>query len=177
MIWGRDFKSVPTPALLDGTLSIGGHGFPVYFVFIILLGPCVAIALGYLLNRTTFGKLIRAAATDTEMLEALGVNVNWVFTGVFALGAWLASTGGILAAPFRSIVPGMGLEMFIQSFIVVIIGGMGSFGGAIIGSILIGQLAAFGTLVLPNFAMIFIYAIMLAVLIFRPQGLFGEATT
>lgn len=176
MIWGRDFKSVSVPENLAGTLSIGAYGFPNYYLFIILMGPIVCIGLWFLLYRTPFGKLIRAASTDTETLSALGVNVNWVFTGVFALSALLACLGGLLVAPLRSIVPGMGLEIFIESFVVVVIGGTGSFAGAIVGAILIGELKAFGILVLPNFAMIFIYAILLVVLIARPKGLFGEKT-
>ncbi len=176
MIWGRGFKSVPIPENLAGTLSIGTYGFPNYYLFIIFIGPIVCAGLWYLLYRTPFGKLIRAASTDTETLSALGVNVNWVFTGVFALGGLLACLGGLLVAPMRSIVPGMGLEIFIESFVVVVIGGMGSFAGAIVGAILIGELKAFGILILPNFAMIFIYAVLLVVLIAKPKGLFGEKT-
>ncbi|WP_136659408.1 branched-chain amino acid ABC transporter permease [Nitratireductor sp. XY-223] len=176
LIWGRDFKTVPVPELLSGAVSIGNYGFPLHFIFIIVVGPVVCALLWYLLYRTPFGKLIRAASTDTEMLGALGVNVNLVFTGVFALSAALAGLAGLLVAPIRSIVPGMGLEIFIESFIVVVIGGMGSLGGAIIGALLIGQIKAFGILALPNFAMIFIYLVLLAVLIVKPRGLFGEKT-
>lgn len=174
MIWGRDFKTVTLPDMLARHADIGGFGFPQYFFLVIAIGPLVALGLWYLLFQTTFGRLIRAASTDTETLGALGVNVKWVFTFVFALGAGLAALGGLLIAPFRSIVPGMGLEVFIESFIVVVIGGLGSLRGAVVGAFLIGQLKAFGILVFPNYAMIFIFALMLAVLLLRPKGLFGE---
>lgn len=174
MIWGRDFKTVAIAPMLNGTLMVGPYGFPMHFIFIIVIGPLVCFLLWGLLYRTPFGKLVRAASTDTEMLSALGVNVNLVFTGVFALSALLAGLAGLLVAPLRSIVPGMGLEVFIESFIVVVIGGMGSLAGAVVGALLIGQVKAFGILALPNFAMVFIYAVLLIVLIMRPQGLFGE---
>lgn len=174
MIWGRDFKTVTLPPMLQGGVDLGSFHFPRYFFLVILLGPVVAAGIWAILFRTNFGKLVRAASTDTETLGALGINVKWVFTFVFALGAALAALGGLLIAPFRSIVPGMGLEVFIESFIVVVIGGLGSLRGAIVGAFLIGQLKAFGILVLPNYAMIFIFALMLLVLLFKPKGLFGE---
>ncbi len=176
LIWGRDYKSVPIPALFEGRIAIGDFSYPVYFLFIIAVGPLLGALLWCVLHRTNFGKLIRAAATDSEMLDALGVNVNRVFTGVFALGAWLASLGGILAAPMRSVEPGMGVEIIIESFIVVIVGGMGSYLGAFVGAVLIGMLKAFGIELLQNFAMIFLYALVLPILILRPRGLFGETT-
>ena len=176
IFWGRDFLSVEVPKILSGTINLGEIGYPVYFLFIIFLGPIVSLILWYMLYKTKFGKLIRAASNDVEMLEALGINVKWVFTGVFALGASLSCLGGLLVAPYRSIVPGMGLEIFIESFIVVVIGGLGSFRGAIIGALIIGQLEAFGILIIPNFSMIFMYLILLLVLIFKPTGLYGEKT-
>ena len=174
MIWGRDFKTVTLPLMLQGGFDLGDFRFPYYFFLVILLGPMVAVGLWFILIRTNFGKLVRAASTDTETLGALGINVKWVFTFVFALSAALAALGGLLIAPFRSIVPGMGLEVFIESFIVVVIGGLGSLRGAVIGALLIGQLKAFGILLLPNYAMIIIFALLLLVLLFKPRGLFGE---
>ena len=176
LIWGRDYKSVPIPALFEGRILIGDFSYPVYFLFIIAVGPSLGVFLLFILHRTNFGKLVRAAATDSEMLDALGVSVNRVFTGVFALGVWLASLGGILAAPMRSVEPGMGVEIIIESFIVVIVGGMGSYLGAFVGAVLIGMLKAFGIEILQNFSMIFIYALVLPILILRPRGLFGETT-
>jgi branched-subunit amino acid ABC-type transport system permease component len=174
MVWGRGFKTAPMPWPFEGTIYFGAFGFPQYYILIILIGPVVCGGLWYLLHRTDFGKLIRAASSDPETMGALGINVKWVFTGVFALGALLAGLAGMLVAPIRSIVPGMGLEVFLESFIVIVIGGLGNLRGAILGAFLIGQLKAFGILIFPNYAMVLTFALMLLVLVVRPKGLFGE---
>ncbi len=174
LAWGADNRSASRPALLAGSVDIAGRAFPTYNVFVLVLGPLVALALWLLLAKTQFGRLIRAAANDREMVGVVGVNVSGLFTGVFMLGAWLGGLGGGLAAPVGAIFPGMDVEVIVESFIVVVVGGMGRFGGTLLGSLVIGQLNAFGILFFPRFAIVFVYILMAVVLVTRPWGLLGK---
>lgn len=176
IIWGRAYKSVSPPAPLDKALHLGSTPFPTYYAFIIVVGILLSIELWLLLQRTAFGRLIRALSTDREMVAALGVNVSRALTLVYALSAALAGLGGALAAPLRSISSGMGIEVVIQSFVVVVIGGLGSIWGALIGALLLGQFSAFGILLMPRFAIAIPYLVLCAVLVWRPYGLFGART-
>ena len=142
--WGPDNRSISRPAILAGSVLVGGRDFPTYNLVVIALGPLVAAALWLLLTRTQFGRLIRAAASDREMVGVVGADVSRLFTGVFVLGAWLGGLGGGLAAPVGAIYPGMDVEVIAESFIVVVVGGMGSLTGTLLGSLIIGQLNAFG---------------------------------
>ena len=162
------------PPYFSGSVPIFGYDFPKYYIFILILGPVIGGLIWYIINRTRFGILIRACSTDSMMLKALGKNVANVYTFLFAFGAWLAGLGGVIAAPIRDIVSGMGLEIVIESFIVVVLGGMGSLVGAFIGALIIGQIDAFGILFLPKFTYILVYILLALVLIFKPKGLFGE---
>ncbi len=146
IIWGTGQLSVPRPALLKGAVQILGQYFPEYNIFIIFLGLAIAFAFWLILNRTRWGRIIRAAALDREMLGSLGVNVNWLFTIVFTIGAWLAGLGGALVSPIAAIVPGMDVEIIINVFIVVVIGGLGSFWGTLLGALVLGQVISFGIL-------------------------------
>src|SRR6266571_1523550 len=137
----------------------------------------VALVLWLLLTRTQFGRLIRAAASDREMVGVVGADVSRLFTGVFVLGAWLGGLGGGLAAPVGAIYPGMDVEVIAESFIVVVVGGMGSLTGTLLGSLIIGQLNAFGILFFPRFALLFVYVLMVVVLVVRPWGLLGKPHT
>jgi branched-chain amino acid transport system permease protein len=175
--WGPDNRSISRPAILAGSVLIGGRDFPTYNLVVIALGPVVAVALWLLLTRTQFGRLIRAAASDREMVGVVGADVSRLFTGVFVLGAWLGGLGGGLAAPVGAIYPGMDVEVIAESFIVVVVGGMGSLAGTLLGSIIIGQLNAFGILFFPRFALLFVYVLMVAVLVIRPWGLLGKPHT
>ncbi len=175
--WGPDNRSVSRPAILAGSVLIGGRDFPTYNLVVIALGPLVAAALWLLLARTQFGRLIRAAASDREMVGVIGADVSKLFTGVFVLGAWLGGLGGGLAAPVGAIYPGMDVEIIAESFIVVVVGGMGSLTGTLLGSLLIGQLNAFGILFFPRFALLFVYVLMVVVLVLRPWGLLGKPLT
>ncbi len=175
--WGPDNRSVSRPAILAGSVLIGGREFPTYNLVVIALGPLVAAALWLLLARTQFGRLIRAAASDREMVGVIGADVSKLFTGVFVLGAWLGGLGGGLAAPVGAIYPGMDVEIIAESFIVVVVGGMGSLTGTLLGSLLIGQLNAFGILFFPRFALLFVYVLMVVVLVLRPWGLLGKPLT
>ena len=173
MIWGLDPKSFSEPAFLSGSLSVLGRPFPAYAIFIILAGIVLSLLLWAFLSKTRFGRFIRAASADRDMTNALGINVAFIFTAVFTLGSWLAALGGVLAGPLRVTSPDMGSTIIIESFAVVVIGGLGSLPGAFIGSLLIGLLDAFGIFYLPRFSMAFTYILMALVLISKPTGLFG----
>jgi branched-subunit amino acid ABC-type transport system permease component len=174
LVWGADNRSGSRPALLAGSVDIAGRDFPTYNLFVLAVGPLVALGLWLLLVKTQFGRLVRAAANDREMVGMIGVNVSGLFTGVFVLGAWLGGLGGGLAAPIGAIVPGMDVEVIVESFIVVVVGGMGSLGGTLLGALIIGQLNAFGILLFPRFAIVFVYVLMAIVLVVRPWGLLGR---
>jgi len=177
LAWGAENRSGSRPALLAGSVDIAGRDFPTYNLFVLAVGPLVALALWLLLRRTQFGRLVRAAANDREMVGVVGVNVTGLFTGVFVLGAWLGGLGGGLAAPIGAIFPGMDVEIIVESFIVVVVGGMGSLGGTLLGALIIGQLNAFGILFFPRFAIVFVYILMAFVLVIRPWGLLGRPVT
>ena len=174
IIWGTGQLSVSRPAILKGAVPLMGQYFPEYNIFILVLGPAIALLFWLVLHRTRWGRLIRAAALDREMLGSLGVNVSWLFTIVFSIGAWLAGLGGALVSPIAAIVPGMDVEIIINAFIVVVIGGLGSFWGTLLGALILGQVTTFGILVLPRLSMVFIYVLMAVVLILRPWGLLGK---
>ncbi|MDP2703072.1 MAG: branched-chain amino acid ABC transporter permease [Candidatus Rokubacteria bacterium] len=177
LAWGAENRSGSRPALLAGSVNIAGRDFPTYNLFVLAVGPLVALGLWLLLRRTQFGRLVRAAANDREMVGVVGVNVTGLFTGVFMLGAWLGGLGGGLAAPIGAIFPGMDVEIIVESFIVVVVGGMGSLGGTLLGALIIGQLNAFGILFFPRFAIVFVYILMAVVLVIRPWGLLGRPVT
>ena len=149
---------------------------PFYYLFIIVAGAALVFGIWLFLAKTKFGKIINAAATDPEMLMCVGMNVPLVYTSVFALGSILAGLGGVIASPLRSIVPEMGNAIIIESFIVVVIGGMGNIIGTFAVALLFGLMRSFGILGFPFFELAFIYILMAVVLILRPSGLFGRAT-
>jgi len=173
MIWGLDPLSLPEPELLSGSFRVFGRPFPVYALFIILVGFATAFFLWFFLIRSKYGKFIRAAAADVDMTNALGINVPFIFTGVFILGSWLAALGGFLAGPLRVTSPEMGVVIIIECFAVVVIGGMGSLQGAFVGSLLIGMLNSFGAYYVPRLSMVFVYMLMATILIAKPTGMFG----
>jgi branched-subunit amino acid ABC-type transport system permease component len=172
--WGTDQLSVSAPAALASSVRIFGTTQPLYTLFIIATGPVIAFGLWLLLNRTSTGRMVRAAQMDREMLDALGANVATIYTGVFALSAFLAGLSGALVTPIESIVPGMDVLIIVQAFIVVVIGGMGSLWGTFWGSIIYGQVLAFGILIFPSFSLFSVFALMAVILIVRPWGLFGR---
>jgi len=175
MIWGTDYKVVPKPAIFSGSVKIFGDAYPTYDLFIILLGPLIALGLWLLVHGTRLGMFIRAASLDREMTDALGINVPALFTLVFMLGSCLGALGGALVGPIRTVSPGMGINIIIDAFVVVIVGGLGNLQGAFLGSLIIGQLEAFGILVIPRFNIAFIFILTAIILIARPQGLLGKA--
>lgn len=173
-IWGTQQLSVSRPDILSGGFQLLGTTVPYYNLFIILTGPAIALGVWLMLTRTSLGRMVRAAALDREMLGALGANVGWLYTGMFMLSALLAGLSGALVTPIQSIVPGMDVEIIVQAFIVVVIGGLGSFWGTFWGSVLYGQVLSFGILVFPGFSLFSVFALMAVILIIRPWGLFGR---
>ncbi len=175
IIWGAQFLSMGMPpAFQRPPLFIAGGVLPVFYLFLIVITLLVAAALGYLIAGTRIGKIVRAAAINPTMTSALGINTAVVFGGVFALGGLLAGLAGALAVPVRSLVAGMGFSILIESFIVTVIGGMGSVAGALVGALLIGLVRSFGTIGFPLFTDGLMFLFMTAVLIVKPSGLFGK---
>jgi len=174
IVFGPEYKSIPKPDAISGAVTIFGGTVPVYTLLVLVLAPAMALVLWYLLYRTRTGKIVRATSSDREMADALGINMSALFTLVFAFGAVLAGFGGALAGPARTVFPGVGTEVIIESFVVVVIGGLGNLWGALVGSLLIGTLETVGIIVFPEFEMSLIYLLMVAILVVRPWGLFGR---
>ena len=174
IVFGPEYKSIPKPDAISGAVTIFGGTVPVYTLVVLVLAPMMALVLWYLLYKTRTGKIVRATSSDREMADALGINMSALFTLVFAFGAMLAGFAGALAGPARTVFPGVGTEVIIESFVVVVIGGLGNLWGALIGSILIGTLETVGIIVFPEFEMSLIYLLMVAILVVRPWGLFGR---
>ena len=172
--WGTGQLSVSAPAVLNGSIEMFGTHQPLYSLFIIALGPLIAFLAWLGINRTGVGRMVRAASYDREMVDALGANVGWIYTGMFVFCSFLAGLSGALVTPIQSIVPGMDVLIIVEAFIVVVIGGMGSFWGTFWGSIIYGQVLSFGILVFPSFSLFAVYALMAVILIVRPWGLFGR---
>ena len=172
--WGPDPRRLPIPRALAGSVTILGAPFPSYRLFLAVTGAVVAVALWQFLARTRLGLVIRATSQNAEMVHALGVDVQVVRAGVFGLGCGLAALGGVMATPLVSAYLGMGVNVVVDAFVIVIIGGMGSFGGSIVGSLLVGVVQTFGNFYLPDLALAAIYLTMIAVLVLRPRGLFGH---
>ncbi|PIX19720.1 MAG: branched-chain amino acid ABC transporter permease [Deltaproteobacteria bacterium CG_4_8_14_3_um_filter_51_11] len=176
ILWGAGSLGSPNVPGLSGSISILGRNFPLYSLFMIAVGPLVALAMWTFLERTWWGRIIRASSSDREMAAALGVRVPALYTAVFVLGTWLGALGGGLAVPYVGrLTPGMGEAIIIDAFVVAVIGGLGSLKGAFFGALIIGLLSSFGTRFLPTFDMFLTFILMAAVLLWRPQGFFGEA--
>jgi branched-subunit amino acid ABC-type transport system permease component len=177
IIWGAGSLGSPSVPGLAGSVSILGRNFPTYSLFIIIVGPLVALGLWALIEKTWYGRIIRAASSDREMASAIGVNVPVLFTAVFMFGTWLGAMGGGLAVPYIGLLtPGMGEAIIIDAFVVAVIGGLGSLKGAFLGALIIGLLSSFGTRFIPTFDMFLTFILMAVVLLWRPQGFFGEAS-
>ncbi len=174
LIWGPEDLLAPRAPGLAGAVVIVGKRVPSYDLFLIALGPIVLGALWLAMHRTRWGVLVRAATQDRDMVAALGVNQKWLFTGVFALGAFLAGLGGALEAPRDAVNHTMDLRIIVEIFVVVVIGGLGSIEGAFVAAILVSLLNAFGILVLPKISLVLVFLLMAVVLVIRPLGLFGK---
>src|SRR5215469_3098409 len=172
-LWGKVVLTLPAPESLQSTVHIGFGVFSAYRLFLIVLGFVVAIVLWLVLDRSRLGAMVRAGVDDAAMAAGLGGNIPALFTGIFGFGVALAGLGGIAAGPILGLYPGMDTDILIPSFIVIVIGGTGSLRGAFVGSLLIGIADTFGKAYLQSIALFLIYLAMTAVLLIRPQGLFG----
>ncbi len=188
-IWGPAGIGIPLPDILNGQIHLGSILLPTYRVLIIVIGLCVAVGLYWLVNRTRTGMLVRAGASNRDMVGALGVNIKMLFAGVFTVGAMLAGLGGLLIAPITEASIGMGNDIIITAFVVIIIGGIGSIKGAFIAALVIGMIDTFGRAFLddifrmvmsgnaaesaaPALSAMLIYLLMAVILALRPRGLF-----
>ena len=175
VIWGGDPQTIPIPAALKGSWRVGTLYFPVYRVFIVAVAVTIGLALWLLVERTRVGAQIRATVDDPEMARGVGINVHRISMGVFALGAALAALSGVVAGGFVGVYPGADFEILPYAFVVVIVGGMGSLKGALIGSLMVGLLDNFGKALFPELSYFTLFAPMAAILAIRPTGLFGRA--
>ncbi|NNF99333.1 MAG: branched-chain amino acid ABC transporter permease [Desulfobacteraceae bacterium] len=171
LVWGSDFRSMNAPTSLQGSFDVLGFPFPKYNLFLLIIGPIVALGLWWLTNKTKIGKIAKAAAVDREMVAAVGINVSWVFASVFVIGCFLAGLGGALVAPTQNITQGMDHGIIIETFLIVIIGGLGNIWGALLGALIFGLTDAIGILIFPQFAIVFPYVAVITVLMLRPKGL------
>jgi branched-chain amino acid transport system permease protein len=173
-IWGMDTKSISIPSPLSGSIQFFGQPFPTYYLIVICLGPIISIWLWWIFYRTRWGIMVRAATEDREMVSALGIDQTKLFNTVFVFGSFLAGLGGTLSAPIVGLSPGMDMTVIVEAFVVVVVGGMGSFTGSIIAAMMIGILKSFGILVFPGISLILIFAFMAIVLVIRPWGILGR---
>ena len=175
LIWGGDPYTIPVPATLQGIVTAGALRFPTYRIFIIVVASLVGAVLWIVLDRTRMGAMIRAAVDDREMAQGVGIHVPVVSLGVFALGAALAALGGVIGGGFLGVYPGADFEVLPYAFVVVIVGGLGSLPGAMVGSLLVGLLDNFGKALFPELSYFTLFAPMALILALRPTGLFGRA--
>jgi len=173
-VWGADPLRLATPAAIGGVADFGFISYPAYRLFIIGFGLVVAAALWLFIQRTRVGIIVRAGTLDSEMVEAMGINVRRVFTGMFGLGVGLAAVGGVVASPLLGVYPSMGTEILIEAFLVVVLGGLGSVRGALLGALIIGMAQGLGAFYIDQFVGLLLFVIMIVVLLVRPYGLLGQ---
>ncbi|MBA9002673.1 branched-chain amino acid ABC transporter permease [Thermomonospora cellulosilytica] len=176
VVFGSDVHSPAAPAPLDGGVRILGETYPVYRLLVIAFGAVLAVAVYHLVERSRLGAVIRATVADRAMVSALGVNTGRVLVGVFAAGAALAAAGGVLAGPILGAQPGLDEKVLLLALVVVVVGGLGSVRGALLGAVLIGQVQALGVALLPEYASFLLFAAMAVVLLVRPAGLLPTPT-
>ena len=174
-VWGANPRSLDSGYLIYGTISAGDFSIPVYNLLVIAAAVAVAAGLGAFLQSTNFGHILRATAENRAMAEALGVDVRRIYAAVFTLGVVLGTTAGALVVPTAAASLDMAIEFVIEAFAVVVIGGLGSMRGALAGALIVGLIRALSIVLYPEFEVLAIYLIVIAVLIFRPTGLFGRS--
>lgn len=176
ILWGDDVHGVPVPALLNASIPLTENlSYPVYRLFISAVCLLLALGLYLLIQRTRLGMMVRAGASNRDMVQSLGINIKFLYTLVFAIGVALAAFAGMINAPLSSVFPNMGGQVLIICFVVVVIGGIGSVKGAMVASLMIGLADTFGQVLLPEVAGMIVYLLMAVVLVWRPAGLFGRA--
>lgn len=174
LIWGVGSRSVSTPTILDFTVPLAIVDYPAYRLFVIAMAGGVALAVWLFLQLTNTGMIVRAATENRNMVKALGIDIDRVYTFVFALGVATAGLAGILHAPMISIYPEMGTTIIIQSFVVVVIGGLNSFRGSIVAAVLVGMASSLSFLIWPAMTDVAIFIVMALFLLVRPQGIYGK---
>jgi branched-chain amino acid transport system permease protein len=175
IIWGKIGLTIDPPRALGAAVNLGFMNFPAYRLFVIAVTVAVLVAIWLFLERTNVGLIIRAGSRDPLMVRALGIDLSRIWLLVFGIGTGLAGLAGILAGPMRGVYAEMGVTMVIESFVVIVVGGMGSLVGAVVAGLLMGQVVGLTTYVAPALAEIMVFIAMAVVLLVRPSGLFGEA--
>jgi branched-chain amino acid transport system permease protein len=174
IFWGTESLPVKIPPILSGLVMIAGMEYPIYRLFIIGMALAVLAIMALLLYKTRLGKIVRAAVSDANMVNALGINIPLVFTFVFGVGIWLAGIAGVAISPILTVFPGLADQMGMDAFVVVITGGFGSLAGAFIVSMVFGLLSSYGVQFVSSLAPVLMFAFMAIILAIRPMGLFGE---
>jgi branched-chain amino acid transport system permease protein len=174
LFWGSESLVVKIPQSLSGLVNFAGLTYPIYRLFIIGLSIVILGFMALILFKTRLGKIVRAAVSDADMVSALGINTPLVFMLVFGIGIWLAGVAGAVAGPLLTVFPGMADQLGMDAFVVVVVGGFGSLGGAFIVALFLGELNAYGIQFIPRLAPVLMFAFMAFVLAFKPMGLFGE---
>jgi branched-chain amino acid transport system permease protein len=174
-LWGANPRSLDNAYLIYGTINAHDFGVPVYNLMVIVAAIAIAVALGALLQRTNFGRILRATAENRSMAEALGVDVRRIYSVVFTVGAALGTTAGSLIVPTAAASLDMAIEFVVEAFAVVVIGGLGSMRGAVVGALIVGLIRAYAIVLYPELEVLAIYFIVIAVLLLRPAGLFGRS--
>ena len=175
IIYGPEGEPFHMPAALSGAVDLGLIIYPKFRLFIIVFTAFLALSVWLFINKTRLGAIIRSGTDDSEMADSLGINISKTFTLVFGFGAALSGLAGVLAAPIQNVQPLMGMDILVETFVVVIIGGMGSIGGSILAGLIIGELVTLGIIFWPPMSTILIYVFMAIILIVRPRGFFGRS--
>lgn len=173
-IWGGDNMDIKIPPALDWSVTVGTLFFPVYRMFMIVVACVVAITLWLVMEKTRVGAMVRAAVDDAEMAQGVGIDTSRVSLAIFGLGAFLAALGGVIGGAFIGVYPGLDFEILPLAFAVVIIGGLGSLRGAVVGSLIVGLMDNFGKALFPEVSYFTLYAPMAIILAVKPTGLFGR---
>jgi branched-chain amino acid transport system permease protein len=174
VFWGTENLPLPVPEFLKGLVVVAGLEYPIYRLFIITMALLLLAILTVILYKTRLGMVVRAAVSDADMVNALGINVPLVFMAVFGIGTWMAGVAGVAIAPILTVFPGLADQMGMDAFMVVVTGGFGSLGGAFLVSILFGLLSSYGVQFVSTLAPVLMFIFMAIVLVFKPMGLFGE---
>jgi branched-chain amino acid transport system permease protein len=173
-LWGGDPLSLREPGLFAGSITLWGDSFPIYRLTIIFIGSLIAVLLYLFQEKTLIGAIVRAGVEDREMVSGLGINIGLISTGVFSLGSFMAGFGGVIGGPILGAYQGMDWEILVLALVVVVVGGLGSLKGALLGSLLIGMVDNFGKALFPNFAMVTLFIAMAVILLLKPSGLLGK---
>lgn len=175
IIYGPEGEPFRIPEALGGAVDLGFMVYPKFRLFVIFMTAVLALGVWLFIEKTKLGAIIRAGTDDSEMADALGINISKTFTFVFGMGAALSGLAGVLVAPIQDVQPLMGMDILVVTFVVVIVGGMGSIGGSILAGLIIGEIITLGIMFWPPASTVLVYAFMAVILIVRPRGFFGRA--